>query len=176
MVRKKRPDFNNLPLESREAVAENMKERVYSTITLLAVLVEMWRDGNHSNIGAIGAIVGAVVAIWLATLIANRLSYRAVHGKPIGRREYVRTFYTASGLLAPAIAPIVLIVISWVTKLYDLESALVASIVISLLSLFAFSFVAGRKIYDSLLRLLVVSALEMSVGFVVILLKLAVGK
>lgn len=171
-----RRNLQDLPLSSREAIAENMKERVYSTITLLAVLVEMWRGENHSILGAIGSIVGAVVAIWLATLIANRLSYRAVHGKPISRREYVRTFYTASGLLAPAIVPIILISISGVTKLYTLESALVASIIVSLLSLFAFSFVAGRRIYDNIWRLLVVSALEMSVGFVVILLKLAVGK
>jgi hypothetical protein len=174
MARQKR-SFDDIPLEARETIAENMKERVYSTITLLAVLVEMWRDGNHSVMGAIGAIVGAVVAIWLATLIANRLSYRAVHGRPISRREYVRVFYTASGLLAPAIIPI-LFVVGSLSHLYNLESALIASIAVSLLSLFTFSFVAGRKIYDSFFRLLIVSALEMSVGFVVILLKLTVGK
>lgn len=174
MVRKQR-NFDDVPLESRETIAENMKERVYSTITLLAVLVGLWRDGDHSVLGAIGAIVGAVVAIWLATLIANRLSYRAVHGKPISRREYVRSFYTASGLLAPAIAPI-LLVLGSMTHLYSIQAALTASIVVSLLSLFAFSFVAGRKIYNSLFRLVVVSALEMSVGLVVIALKLAVGK
>lgn len=173
----KQDQYSALPVAAREVVAENMKERVYSTITLLAVLVTMWQNAaHHSHIGAIGSIAGAVIGVWAATLIAARMSYRAVHGKAIDRTDYVRTFFTSSGLLAPAISPILIIAISGLTGWYGLQAALVASMVVSLLSLFALSFSAGRKIYDSVGRLLVVSALEMSVGIGVILLKLAVGE
>lgn len=173
----KRSRFTNIPVATREVIAENMKERVYSTITLLAVLVTMWQHAQYqSHFGAVAGIIGAVVAVWLATLIAARMSYRAVHGKPIDRKDYVRTFFTSSGLLAPAIAPCIIIILSGLTDLYNLQAALMASIVVSLLSLFVLSFSAGRRIYDNIWRLLLVSLLEMSVGIVVIALKLVVGE
>lgn len=161
----------------REAVAENMKERIYSTITLLAVLAALWQNASHhSHIGTIASILGAAVALWLATLIATRMSYRAVHGRSIHRSEYVKTLFTSSGLIAPAILPAIIIAISGLTHWYNLKTALMAAIVASLLSLFLLSFTAGRKIYDSFGRLILVSTLEMSVGVGVILLKLAVGE
>lgn len=163
--------------QMREAIAENMKERIYSSITLLALMAALWQHADdHSALGAATSIFGAAIALWLATLIATRMSYRAVHGKSITHRTYIHTLFASAGLLAPAIAPIVLITISGATGLYSLRSALFASMVIGLLSLFLLSFNAGRKIYDSLGRLIIVSALEMSVGIGVILLKLAIGK
>lgn len=174
---KRNRDFTDLPVSARETVAENMKERIYSTITLLAVLATMWQHAqHHSHRGVIFGIIGAVMAVWLATLIATRMSYRAVHGKPIDRHDYVKTFFTSSGLLAPAIPPIFFVAVSAVTGWYDLQAALLVSIVVSLLSLFALSFMASRKIYTSVWRQLLVSSLELSVGAGIILLKLAVGE
>ncbi|MDB5176875.1 MAG: hypothetical protein JWN75_543 [Candidatus Saccharibacteria bacterium] len=169
--------FGTIPLATREIIAENMKERIYSTITLLAVLTAMWQStGHRTTMGVIAGIVGAVVAVWLATLIAARMSYRAVHGKAISRSDYSRTFFTASGLLAPAIPPILIVALSGISGWYSLHTALLTAMIISLLSLFLLSFNAGSKIYDNFWRLLLVSTLEMSVGVGVILLKLAVGE
>lgn len=154
-----------------------MRERIYSSITLLAVMAALWQNSqHHTHFGAVASIFGAAVALWLATLIAIRMSYRAVHGKGITRREYSRTLFAASGLLAPAMPPVILIAISGVTELYDLKTALMAAMIVGLFSLFLLSFTAGRKIYDSTWRLLLVSSLEMAVGIGVILLKLAVGE
>jgi hypothetical protein len=58
----------------------------------------------------------------------------------------------------------------------SLKTAFMAGAVALLLSLFLLSFTAGRKIYTSPLRLLLVSTAEMSVGVGVILLKLAIGE
>lgn len=173
----KRSKLEDLTPEQRELVADNMRERIYSSITLIAVLTVMWQnDEYHSTFGTIEVILGSVLALWLATLISIRMSYRAVHGKSIDRKDYVRTFFTASGLLVPAILPILIVLISGMTHWYTIKTALLASIVISLVSLFGLSFQAGRKIYDNLGRLLLVSALEMSVGLLVVVLKLAVGE
>jgi len=163
--------------EMKEVVAENMKERVYSTITLIAVLTVMWQNaGSHSARGTIAIILGSVIALWLATLVSIRMSYRAIHGKPISVAGYRSALFSASGLLAPAITPVIIVAVSGITHWYGLKAALLASMVVSLLSLFLLSFNASRQIYDSFSRQLLVSLLEMSVGVGVILLKLTVGE
>lgn len=173
----KKDQFDTSTLAKREAIAENMKERVYSSITLLAVMAVMWQEADHKTpLSTIAYIASTVFALWAATLIAIRMSYRAVHGKSISRHEYTKAFFTSSGLLAPAIPPIIIVAICGLTQWYSLETALMASIIISLLSLFALSFAAGRKIYDNPWKLILVSALEMSVGIAVVLLKLAIGE
>ena len=160
-----------------EVIAENMKERVYSTITLLAVLTVLWQNAEHHRVfPTIMTILGSVVALWLATMISIRLSYRAVHGRPINMTDYRKALFSASGLLAPALTPVLIVAVSGLTNWYSLKSALMASMIVSLLSLFFISFTAGRKIYNSLGRLLVVSTLEMSVGIGVILLKIVTGE
>lgn len=177
MRRERRLKIEDMTLEQRELFADNMRERVYSTITLIAILTVLWQnEEHHTAIGAIGIILGSVFALWLATLISSRMAYRAIHGKVISRRNYVKALFAASGLIAPAIAPTIIIGISSVPHLYSLRSAITASIIVSLLSLFLLSLNAGRKIYSSFLQIVLVSALEMSVGFVVIALKLAVGE
>ena len=165
-----------LTLTQREHIAENLKERIYSTITLIAVMASLWQTAqHHSARGAAASIVGAVVALWLATLIAARMSHRAVHGKSVSRQDYRKVAFTASGLLAPAILPTLLVLFS-MTELISLKTSLMIGMVILLLSLFILSFTAGLKIYDNKWRLLLVSTLEMSVGIGVILLKLALGE
>lgn len=177
MATQKQARIDALSPAAKEVVAENMKERVYSTITLVAVLTVMWQHAaSHSTRGVITTIFGSVIALWLATLISIRMSHRAVHGKAISPLSYRKAFFAASGLLAPAITPIFIIAIGGFTDWYNLQTALMAAIVVSLLSLFWLSFNAGRRIYDNVWRLLLVSALEMSVGVGVVLLKLAVGE
>jgi uncharacterized membrane protein len=165
-----------IPSEVLEYVAENMKERIYATITLLALIVALWQTaGDHSVWGSVASIMGTVFALWLATLISSRISHRAVHGKSMARRDLGRLAFTSSGLFVPALVPTLLVIVS-TTGFMSLKSAFMASIAALLLSLFLLSFTAGRKIYTSPLRLLIVSTAEMSVGVGVILLKLAIGE
>lgn len=173
----KKDHFDQSTLAKRESIAENMKERVYSTITLIAVMAIMWQEAaNKTPFSTIAHIASTVFALWAATLIAMRMSYRAVHGRSISREEYAKGFFTSSGLLAPAIPPTIIIAISGLTNWYSLQTAIMASIAISLLSLFALSFAAGRKIYDNPWKLVMVSMLEMSVGIAIVLLKLVIGE
>ena len=165
-----------LPSEMLEYIAENMKERIYATITLLALIVALWQTADeHSILGSIASIFGTVFALWLATLISSRMSHRAVHGKSMARRDLGRLAFTSSGLFVPAIVPILLVLVS-TTGMISLKTAFMAGSVALLLSLFLLSFAAGRKIYASPLRLVIVSTAEMSVGIGVILLKLAIGE
>lgn len=176
MTRRRRGQRDQIPSEMLEYVAENMKERIYATITLLALIVALWQTAEeHSAIGAAASIVGTVVALWLATLISSRISHRAVHGKSMAHRDLGRLAFTSSGLFVPAIVPTFLVFIS-TTGALSLKTAFMAGIAALLLSLFLLSFAAGRKIYTSPLRLVIVSTAEMAVGVGVIVLKIAIGE
>ena len=168
--------MGNFPPEKLEHIAENMKERIYATLTLLAVIAALWQSAeHHTAMGTIASILGTATALWLATLISARMSHRAVHAKRMTTRDYRKILFTSSGLFAPAILPTLLILLS-ASNIFSLKTALFSSMVVLSLSLFAFSFSAGRRIYGNGLRLIVISALEMLLGVGVIVLKLAVGE
>ena len=160
--------------EQRIKYAELLRERIYSTITLLAVMVVMWQHpGSHSALGVIGAIIGTVGALWLATLIASRMSYRIVHDNKELESHYRKASAAASGLLAPAAAPIFFVIVS-MPGLIDLKTALLLSVVVLVLSLFLFSLVSGRKIANSRLSLFFYSMMQLALGLAVVALKLFV--
>jgi small-conductance mechanosensitive channel len=165
-------NFQDLAPQARRHVADNMKERVYATITLLAVITPLWKDADrHTHWGAAGDIGGAVVALWLATLVATRLSHRAVHGRHMNMREYRAAAFSASGLLVPAVAPLLLIGLS-ATGLFGLATALYGSIIVLLVSLMLISFIASRRMYQNPWQILAISGFEMLIGAGVIWLKL----
>jgi len=173
---KRRERLDEMSPVRREIIAENTKERIYATITLLAVIAGLWQTaGDHSPTGAILTILGTATVLWAATLIAARMSYRAVHLKSMRPRDYGKLLFTSSGLFVPAFIPTVLILLSG-THLFTLKTALMAGMAALALSLFAFSFMAGRRIYESLAQILLISGLEMLLGIGVIALKLALGE
>lgn len=173
---KKRTRRPPLTAEMREYVAENMKERIYATITLLAVIVSLWHTAEHHTVGgALASILGTVAALWLATLVAAQMSHRTVHGKNMSKREGARLMFASSGLFLPAIAPTLLLFFSD-TGIIGMKTALTASVIVLLLSLFGASFAAARKIYVNPWQMLLVSILELAIGVGVVALKLAVGE
>lgn len=160
----------------REHLAENMKERVYATITLIAVVASLWQTADHHSVrGAVAAIVGTVIALWVATIISARVSHRAVHKSSMNQVSLAKLLFTSSGLLAPALLPTILVAVS-ATGLITLKTALFASLIALLLSLFTLSFMGLRRIYTSIPRIMIISALETLVGIGVVVLKLLVGE
>lgn len=161
--------------DERTLVAEMLRERIYATITLLAVVAALWQHPDeHQPLGAIGVILGTVVALWLATLVAARISYTAVHGNGAYiEPKYLEASKAASGLLTPATAPIVFILLS-TTGIFSLKVALLIGVISLLASLFFFSVMSGSRVTDSRVKLLVFSAMQTLIGIGVVLLKLAV--
>jgi hypothetical protein len=172
----RRSNLTNFSPEQREHIAENMKERIYATITLLAVMTGLWQSANtHTVVGSVLIVIGTVVALWLATLISARMSYRAIHSRPMIASEYRKLLFTSSGLFAPTLLPVLLICFS-ATNIISLKTALMTGMIILAVSLFVLSFIGGWRIYDNRLRLLFVSSLEMLLGVGVIVLKLVLGE
>jgi len=176
MKQSRRSRLQDSSPEFLEHVAENVKERIYATITLLAVIAGLWQSSAHHTVGGvIGTILGTAVALWLATLIAARMSYRAIHKKSMTPRGYRKLLFTSSGLFAPAVIPMLLMGLS-ALNIVSLKTALFSSMAALALSLFVLSFTAGLKIYESWGRLIIISGLEMLLGVGVIALKIVLGE
>ena len=169
----KKPNLRNMSDDDRALVAEILRERIYATITLLAVVATLWQHPDeHKPLGAIGIIMGTVVALWLATLVAARISYTAVHGHKVHNEpKYLEASKAASGLLTPASAPIVFILLS-MTGAFSLKVALLIGIVSLLASLFFFSVMSGSRVADSKIKLIVFSVMQTLIGVGIVLLKL----
>ena len=168
--------LDNAPIETIEAVAENMKERVYATITLLAVITALWQSANeHTAIGALASIVGTAVALWLATLVAARMSHHAIRGRGMTMREVKKLLFSSSGLFAPVLVPAIFIFFSMTGRI-SLRTALFTGVISLLLSLFLLSYYAGRRIHTNTLQLVLMSSFEFLLGVGVIALKILVGE
>ena len=166
--------ISNLTDEQRALYAEIVRERIYATITLLAVLVTLWRHpADHSVGGVIGTIVGTVVALWLATIIAARMSYRMLHGQNVLEPKYKEVVESARGLLMPAGAPTFFVLLALI-HVVSLQTALFMSVASLVLSLFFFSMLAWRQSSDSLAKVLLYSLLQMGLGAAVVALKILV--
>lgn len=175
-MQRPRRSLSEVSPERKEHIAENMKERVYATITLVAVMAGLWQTaGDHTAIGVVLTLFGTVAALWVATLISARMSYRAIHDRSMGPAQYRKLLFTSSGLFAPVVVPTLIIFFS-LTGVISLKTALLIGMIMLALSLFILSLLGGWKIYDSRLRLLLVSSLEMLLGVGVIVLKIALGE
>lgn len=137
-------------------------------------MVTLWQHPeDHRPLGVMGIIAGTVVALWLATIIAARMSYRAVHSKSDLEPRYKEAVESARGLLMPAGVPILFVLLALI-HIISLQMALMFGVISLVLSLFAFSVYAGRRSADSFGRILLYSFLQMALGIGVVLLKLAV--
>lgn len=124
----------------------------------------MWQHPTeHSALGVLGVILGTVVALWLATTIAARMSYRMVHSSSEQEPKMREVFTLASGLLAPAAAPAFFVLFA-LPGFISIKVALSIGVLSLVLSLFFFSLYAGRKSTDGLSKILLYSVLQMALG------------
>lgn len=169
-----RKEYDNIPKEQRAIYAETLRERIYSTLTLLAVIAVLWQHATeHHPLGVIGIIIGTVGALWLATVLASRMSAQIIHGAGEAQSHHRETVRAASGLLAPAGAPIFFILLS-AFHIISLETALFIAMLSLILSLFLFSLFAGRKTSNKPSRIIIYSLLQMALGIGIVLLKIVV--
>jgi uncharacterized membrane protein len=162
------------PLDIEET-SEFLKERIYATLTLIALLATLWQGADHVTArGAALSVLGTVIALWLAVGVASRMSYQVTHGKRMGPKAYWHILRTHSALLVPAFPVLVLILVS-LTHLFSLKTALFASMAVLLMSFVGFSLLAGRRIHSNWLEITITSGFEIALGLGVIVLKIVAG-
>ncbi|MFC4911123.1 hypothetical protein [Actinomadura gamaensis] len=157
-----------------EIMAERLKERIYATITMVAVLVGLALGGHAGPAGAALSVAGTAVGLWLATLVADAQSASAVHGRRHSRFAVLRSLYVSSPLLLSAVSPLLLIGVSGL-GLVKLNTALWTATGLNVLSLFLWGFVSGRRMGDRLVTALVAGLSDTAIGAVVVAVKVLAG-
>jgi hypothetical protein len=160
--------------ERKRVWGERLKERIYASLSLLAVLVGLAQGGHVTHTGAVVSVAVTAVGLWTATLVADLQAHPVTHGRRPGRRDLRHTLFTSSPLLSVAVGPLALIALSAAGAL-DLDTALWVSVGSEVASLAALGFVGGRRIGSGPLRALMTAVLNTVIGSGVVAVKLLAG-
>lgn len=157
---------------SAEQTGERLRERIYGTIALLASLVTLLdHDGEATAGGTAVTLIVTVVALWMASVFADVTAHLASHNA-FHRAEIMPVLASRREMLVVAVLPLLLLAgagLDW----WQLSTALRWSVAaqVTILGLVGLLAVRGSTMSRAL-KLLVVSA-EVSLGFVVVAVKLA---
>ncbi|MFG2191272.1 hypothetical protein [Streptomyces sp. NPDC048639] len=154
-----------------ETEAARLKERIYSTITMLAVVVALADTESASRWDAAAVVIATAAGLWLATLVADDQAHRAVHGRGADRRERLRMLYVSSPLMLSAVGPLVMTALSALGAL-SLDSALLISAGAGVVSLFGWGYAGGRRMGAHPATAVVGGVLDTVIGVAVVAIKL----
>jgi hypothetical protein len=98
--------------QSKDVVAQALKERVYATFTGLAIVLVLRSHESTPQAATFSLVIG-VLGITVAGFAAEVIAHLAAHASLPDRRELSRMFRVASGAFASVGVPVVLLLLSW---------------------------------------------------------------
>ncbi|MEU3355243.1 hypothetical protein [Streptomyces sp. NPDC037389] len=157
-------------------VASRLKERLYATITMIAVVVGLANSGHAGPRGAAVAAGVTAVGLWLASIVADGQAHRVVHGHGggdgDGGRQLRETLFVSSPLLLSAVGPLTLIALSALGAM-ELRTALLTAAGVSVWVLFAWGWYGGLRMGANTAVALLAGVADAAIGTVVALVKAA---
>lgn len=155
------------------ALADRLKERIYATITMIAVVVGL-SLGEVGSLGALATVLTTALGLWLAALVADQQAHRTVHRRFATGRELRRMLYVSSPLLSCAAGPAVLIGLAALGVL-SLDTALSAAAGVAVVSLFLWGCLGGLRMGGGVPAAVLAGAVDAAIGVAVALVKAAAG-
>jgi len=158
----------------KEFIADLLKERIYATLALLAVLVSI--DSEHSTaLNAAFIISGTIISLWAASIVATQMSRRLVFQGELQRPvEVKRQVRRHAPMLAALIFPLFMIGLS-ALHFITLDTAITLSIISALLLLAGWSIGSARTLKANTLTTCILVGLELAIGIAVVALKVVVS-
>ncbi|MFE5209377.1 hypothetical protein [Streptomyces sp. NPDC056600] len=157
-----------------EVLEERLKERIYASLTLLAVLVGLAQGGHPTHAGALVSVVVTALGLWLATLVADLQAHPVAHRRWPTPREVKHVLFTSSPLLTCAVGPVLMIGLS-AAGLLGLTTALWVSVGSEVAALALWGFAGGRRVGAGPWRATVTAVLNTVIGLAVVSVKLLAG-
>jgi hypothetical protein len=156
-----------------ELQAEALKERIYATLAILAVLLTL--DATHTSAMHAAAIIGGTaLSLWAASFISSRMAKRMVFGRSPQAEHTTRDSIKHAPLLASAAFPLLMVGAASI-GLFTLEQAITMSIGAILLTLVLWSLAAARSMHASKLASILLAAIVLLIGLGVVALKALVA-
>lgn len=156
-----------------ELQVEALKERIYATLAILAVLLTV--DAAYaSTLHAAAIIGGTAISLWAASFISSRMAKRMVYGRSPEAEHTPRDSVKHAPLLATAAFPLLMVGAAGI-GLFTLEQAITMSIGAILLTLVLWSLAAARSMHASKLASILLAAIVLLIGLGVVALKALVA-
>lgn len=158
----------------KEFIADLLKERIYATLALLAVLISI--DTEHVlPVNAAFIIAGTIVSLWAASIVATQMSRRMVFKDELDHsREVTHQIRRHAPMLASLVFPLVMIGLAAIGAI-SLSAAIDVSILSALALLVGWSVGSARSLGSKRVPILILVAVELAIGLGVVGLKLVVG-
>jgi hypothetical protein len=158
----------------KEYVAELLKERIYATLALLAVLISL--DTTHTSpIHAAYIMAGTIVSLWAASIVATQMSRRLIFRNELDHvHETSYQIRRHAPMLASLAFPLLMTLLA-ILKLISLDLAINISIVSSLLLLAGWSIGSACALNAKKVPIVILVAIELAIGLSIVGLKLLVG-
>jgi hypothetical protein len=158
----------------KEYIAELLKERIYATLALLAVMISI--DTNHSSaLHAAYIICGTIISLWAASIVSTQMSRRLVFkGELDHSEEMTHQMRRHAPMLAALVFPLLMILLAAV-KFISLDLAMNISIISALLLLVGWSIGSARSLHAKKFPIFILVAAELLIGLAIVGLKLIVG-
>ena len=158
----------------KEYIAELLKERIYATLALLAVLISI--DTKHYDpLHAVYIICGTIISLWAASIVATQMSRRLIFpGQLDPVQETHHQLRRHAPMLASLAFPLLMIALAAI-HLISLEVAINISIISALVLLAGWSIGSARSLSTKKLPIFVLVAIELGIGLAIVALKVIIG-
>jgi hypothetical protein len=157
-------------MEILEFRAELLKERIYATFVLLAVLLTI--DVTHTTpFRAVVVLGGATLSLWAASLVASRMSYRIVMKRIESDRKLNLRLAQHRPLIYAALFPVFMATLALI-HVISLVLAMDIAVGGLVLLLVTWSLLSAKAIKAGRFATIVLASVELLIGLMVIGLKL----
>lgn len=152
---------------------EKIKETIYGLVTLLATMIGLWLHRTDSSAGeALTLVFGTTAGLWLACFFADILAQSITVREKEARKHAKKHAFDASlGIWIAGRMPILLMGLAYLGWI-NFYGAILASIVMVVWQLMAFSVFSLYRLQNSLWENLIILAIQGVILLVVIWLKL----
>jgi hypothetical protein len=157
--------------QGREIRAAFAKERIYGSVTILAVNFSMLFKPGLTVGEAYITVIATITGLWLASQFASVLGYRIVHDKNMPRDEFIQEIAIHRGMLFAAVPSLIMFSLA-AFDLIAIRTALIADIALAMVALAVTIFRSGKTRTNSLKMAVISVAIQVAVASVIVLVKL----
>jgi hypothetical protein len=152
--------------------ADAFAAAVYGSITATALLSAL-RATHESSRGSALSLFSTMIVFWLAHAWSRFTGERIKEGAPFDARFGIEIARTEWPILEAAFGPTILLVLGWTGAISD-ETALTWALVVCVVQLVGWGFVAARRAHDRLLAAVGAACVDGVLGLFLVVLETSV--